>query len=489
MIGFVCQPLDIPRKQHKSMIENSLLALIGVFVLLSIRDWRKGMIMLLIIGFIQDPLRKIVPDQPAYFVVFVGVIFFAIFVGLIIQNHRFRPTEIPGWRNGVAQAVVAWVIFLLLQLIHSYANFGSVLVIVMGVISYLSPLCAIFIGYYYASHSSLEGLKKFLFIYVLLCMLSTFGIYLEYFGIDSNMLGEVGVGIIIFDVGAALKAYSGFFRSSEIAAWHIFFGFSLLVIFASTSKNNFIRSLCILGALFLILAGVLTGRRKVIVNIIIFSMCYWILMLFMFKRAVKLAIIILVMGGSAIWLGLKSDLIADKGDGVFDLYIERTSSVFGDIQGRAGVLGFQYSLNAIKTYGLFGQGAGAYAPGTRAANIGIRNAGVTESGGGRIVAETGVIGLITLVWLALMFGINIWKILLYLAFKSEDLAHICYGLVGVLVASCAHFFVASQVFGDPFVLILLGLVLGFISSAPTIVYKLNRAYQENPDMKQIGAKI
>ena len=45
-------------------------------------------------------------------------------------------------------------------------------------------------------------------------------IVMEYAGLDWQVLGDVGEGFRMHEKGVLLTAHSGFFRASEIAAWH-----------------------------------------------------------------------------------------------------------------------------------------------------------------------------------------------------------------------------------------------------------------------------
>ena len=464
------------------MFEILTLLAVGGFSLVALQKWWAGIWLCIFVGFFQDPLRKVVPDEPVYFVGLTAIVFAATVLGLIVRNYRFDPTQVPGWNNGVAQSILALFLVIVLQLAYSYYNFGSLLLVAFGMISYIAPLSAVFVGYYFACHAGEDGIEKVLKFYVLLCSLFSFGIYLEYFGFNNTFLGEVGAGLLIYDIGTVLRPYSGLFRSSEIAAWHIFFGSSLMMVIAVRSRSNVGRWLWVLGIIFLISAGILTGRRKLIVTIIIFAMVYWLLMMVFLRRAFRVALIILLLGASSLWVAIQNDVISEGGDGVYGLYVERASSVFDDIAQRAEDLGLNTVLVAIKRHGVFGRGAGSASQGAGLAGSGNRQYYESEGGLGRIVVETGLFGLLLIVWLTVVMIINIWKILRYLAYKQDSFSTICFGLGAILVANFAHFFIASQVFSDPFILLLLGLTLGLINSAPMLAnmkdHRLRQAYSQ-----------
>jgi hypothetical protein len=59
-------------------------------------------------------------------------------------------------------------------------------------------------------------------------------------------------------------------------------------------------------------------------------------------------------------------------------------------------------------------------------------------------------------------------VLTFVSQRSTTVARLAYGLVAFLMANLAVFFVATQLFGDLFVLLLLGLVAGFFLATPVL---------------------
>jgi hypothetical protein len=364
---------------------------------------------------------------------------------------------------------MAFMFLLLLQLANSFINYQSVVLIGLGGLTYLVPLAAVFTGYYFAIRIGNSGIYRFFRGYAILCLLSTLGIYLEYFGLDYTMLGEIGSGLVIYDVGTILKAYSGFFRASEIAAWHIFFGSCLMIMLAMKSTSLSLRAIWVAGVVFLVVAGMLTGRRKLIITILIFAFCYWFFVLAYLKSTLRIAVVLLLLGVVSLGALSQNRFIQQGGDAVFDLYVERSSSVFSDISSRVNTLGINSIRSAIDQFGLFGRGAGAFSQGARFSNVKQERAWQVEGGFGRIVAELGLVGLLILLWLFYLMLIYFRRLMMYLSRKNSELAITCFGLIAILIANMSHFFVASQVFSDPFILILLGLVTGMIIALPVIM--------------------
>ena len=48
---------------------------VALIAILALTRWRWGLFLCVLVGLLQDPLRKVAPDQPVFFVVLVGVVF------------------------------------------------------------------------------------------------------------------------------------------------------------------------------------------------------------------------------------------------------------------------------------------------------------------------------------------------------------------------------------------------------------------------------
>ena len=422
------------------------------------------------VGFFQDPVRKLIAGEPIYLVMLSAVVFVAIVAGLLLQRYRLRLNNIPGWRGSVSWALISLLSLVVVQLFVAYFNSHSLLIVALGFLTYFVPIIAIMAGFYFACKVGERGIVKFMIYYVVLCIVFTSGIYLEYLGVDWTVLGEVGSGIVIYDVGTALKGHSGFFRSSEIAAWHIVLGSCFLMILATRTRSHTLRTLCVLAIIFLIAGGILTGRRKLIVSAVIFLTSYWFLVLFYYQRSMRVAAVVFLLGMTTLWISAKQDYVVDEQADVYDLYVERASGVFADITERGRLFGVGIVVSAVKKVGLIGLGAGTANQGARLVDShSVRTNYEAEGGLGRIVVELGLLGLLLSLWLILVFILYFWRVIQYVAVKGGSYGYICYGLIGILLANLAHFTVASQVFSDPTILILLGLFAGMVSSAPILV--------------------
>lgn len=473
------------------MFPELALVLLFFAALLAVGSWRSGLVLCTLTAILQDPMRKLTPGEPVYFVVLVGVVFGAAWIGALMSRVPLQPNSIRGWHQQVGVPFALFLIFALVQAAHSFARFGSVPMTGIGLLSYFAPLPAIVFAYQYAVRFDLLGVTRWMWFYVVVASLSLSGVYFEYIEVDWTALGEVGEGLIIYDVSMALKAYSGFFRSSEIAAWHTAtiacFSFLLLV----GQRRSFSRLLFALGLVaFLVAIGTLTGRRKMLVQIAIFISVYFVLIAWFQRGATKIAGVI-GFAGLVAYVAIIGLVQSDPGDRnfrshelsvapdqIYQAYALRTRSVVEDIPDRISQLGLQPVKWVVDQYGWFGAGLGTGSQGAQ--HFGADEAldrGAAEGGLGKLTLELGVPGLLVAVWLAFAMARYVWRVLGYLAATSPTHARFGYGLLAFSAANVATFTVAAQAYGDVFILLCLGWSLGFLLAMPVLANRVVQARQ------------
>jgi Sec-independent protein secretion pathway component TatC len=102
-----------------------------------------------------------------------------------------------------------------------------------------------------------------------------------------------------------------------------------------------------------------------------------------------------------------------------------------------------------------------------AASVSI-DRGAAEGGLGKITMELGVPGLVLLAWLATAFYRYVRKLLEATTKLSRPHARLAYGMLAFLIANTASFLVATQVFGDVFVQLMMGWAVGFLLAMPVL---------------------
>lgn len=460
-----------------------LLMLVAFAALLAFTNWRWGLSLFLVAGLLQDPARKLVPGQPVYFVLLAGAVFGAAWLGAGLSRVRLGPSAMEGWRRYMGTPFALFVALVLLQAFHSYARFGSVQMTGIGLMVWLAPVFAVVLAYQFAVRRGLPALRRWMKLYVVLALLALSGVYLQYEGVEWPVLGEVGKGLTIYDVGTVLKAYSGFFRSSEIAAWHTATAAALLFILFTGRRLNFLRLLAALALIGVLVAlGILTGRRKMLVEVVIFLSLYFFLVAWFQRGAHRLAVGLAVVGLAG-WFAVVGFVDPDPGERPdtanyqlapgerYKGYAVRGSTVFQDAPERFSQLGVRPIAFIVERAGWMGAGVGSASQGVASDEAAALNRGAAEGGLGKITLELGVPGLLLVLWLFWALARYVRAALAVTVQISRPHARVAFALVALLAAKVASFSVAAQAYSDIFILLLLGSFTGFVLAMPVMARK------------------
>jgi hypothetical protein len=446
------------------------------FVLLD-GNWRAGLLVTVVIGFLQDPIRKITPDQPSTFVGLALIAFVATILVIYEQKKGRIDLRSMFW---TVPEILEWIpiYFAVIgaQAMNSFLRFGDIQLMGLGIAFYLAPAVAIWAGYEVGC--SPKALQKVFITYLVLCSLFAISTWLDLRGLDTILFEEVGEGILITFEGFSAAGVTGLWRTSEVAAWHLAAGacFSIIMAVSAQRRNNQIV-LFVLAAAFTYLT-IPTGRRKALVLVLVFTAFYLLLFSRRASTASRERVISSVLGGSAMAYGAYAlFLITAKGDS-FDLYLNRSLSAKDELVGRFQDQGIGALLKALDVSQGWGVGVGA---GANLGNLKLNTNAlalrqsiqslsyVSEGGGGRIVAELGLPGLVVGIILAALILLTLRRNFRLLSLLEPRLAFLMLGLVAFGLANVVFFFSAAQVYSDPFILILLGICFGSFLAVPTLI--------------------
>jgi hypothetical protein len=478
------------------------IALLMITALLTLLDWRKGLALAVLVGVAQDPLRKLAPNQPIYYVVLVGAVFGVAWLRAYMQHVKLSPSAIDGWRRDLKLPFTLFVVLVVSQAFHSYVRYGSLLMSATGLLVWLSPIPAVLLAYQFALRRGIAGVRRWMVLYVWIASIALSGVYFEYAGFAWPTLGAVGSGLTIYDVGVALKAYSGFFRSSEIAAWHAASIACFLIMLSIGKRATLVRittALLLIGVL--ISLGILTGRRKMLVEIAVFASAYLFLFAWLQRGRARTAVTILVLGiTSYVGIvgmmpsdpvqGLKAEIMSEEAARSIRGYAARGQSVFGDIPDRMNELGLQPILWAVNRYGWIGAGLGTGTQGTQdVADAQDIQRGAAEGGLGKVTMELGIPGILMVIWLVVALTGHIRRQLVIATRLSAKHSRMAYGFVAFLIANTATFSVAAQAYSDLFVLLILGWSMGFMLAMPKLAYvDMQRRMVAGTGIEPLGTK-
>ncbi|HEU4464663.1 MAG TPA: hypothetical protein VFS53_06420 [Gemmatimonadota bacterium] len=446
------------------MIAFDVFLVTGAVVLLCLAHWRAGVLAILVMGFALDPMRKLVAGEPLYFSVLVFVLVAATMVGMRIRGVRLSLKPILAWNPTLRVPLLLFVLLIVFQSVAAYLRTRSAPIAVIGLVAYLAPIPGVLVGYSYARTTA--DVKKVVTWYVVGVAIMTTGIYLSRAGYEWKVLESVGVGLVAYTpTGEQLELASGFFRTPEVAAWHVAMA-TCFVIMLFLSRRKIVAYILptIVGLLYFVVALMFTGRRKGIVEVAVFIFAYLMLIAYFRRRSMRTALVL----AAATMASIGIVMVAEVG-ATLDLtgYFERGTNIGVTEADRYRRMSFGALKFVIQRNGWLGAGAGTASQGAQYFGGGSRLVGRASEGGfGKVVAELGVPGLVLLFALGIAVGHHLWKVAREAGRGGQRRAHYGYGMIAFLFANAVMFAVAHQVFGDPLVLYVIGLALGIAFAIP-----------------------
>lgn len=429
--------------------------LAGAGALWSLRDWRVAPYCMILIAALQDPIRKVTPGAPAWFLLSIVPIFLAMAVGLA----RERPAWL--WSFAVREPRIfraalwfgVWMVVPLLLSVALY-GLGGLKLAMLGFLSYGVALCAIVIGFHFGMNAA--RLRQACIWFVVVTAVMLIGLPLDYAGAypDWLALGTEAMGMewVRYSGETSIELFAGFYRSPDIMGWHSTMAAMVAILLALTTKNPKLRVFWLMVAAWALVGTFLCGRRKFFYMLPIF-----LLALVWLKRARWRSF----LPRLGIAVGLAAALFAVMYQqvgvhrGVDAYYFSTADEAFG----RAEQHAFDSVIMTFRQSGILGRGLGSAATGAH--HLPGTHTGAWQEGGlDRLAVELGLPGLL----LALWFG---WTLLRRLNRISSRLAgmpgagaDLYGGICAIVAANAASFVVSGQIFGDPFVGFFLALLVG-----------------------------
>lgn len=435
---------------------NLLLLLVLLGCAVALTNWRRGIAAAIVVGLLQDPLRKLVPGTPGYLAMASAPVWLATMASaafadeLSIQRFFACFPRMGKW-------IVATIAYLAVPAMIS-ATYGrnSWMITLLGVFVYATMFLSLAAGWRYPGARHRIG--WILGFYAVVAAVLMIGGPLDAWGwsdrfpaIGTEALGHVWV---THRTGEAVYMLAGFFRGPDVMGWHAALVFMISVIMAFRSRGaarGFWIALAAWGALNIWLCG----RRKMLTMIPIFIGCY-LFLVFRFKNARRFASIagtVLMIGGLG-WY-LISSLVHDAA--VQKFYLTAFTQAEDQIQ-RHGIDSVQ---TTVRQAGFWGYGLGMSQQGIH--HISADKPRVwQESGPSKLVAEFGVPGSLLIAVLGFIFAKTSY--LVVRQSRRDDSFYFTAGIFSILAANLTSAVVSAQIFGDPFVAMFLAFLSGLLLS-------------------------
>ncbi len=441
---------------------SSFAALISfVVVFVTLADWRRGLMAVILIGVLQDVLRKLTIGVPAYYIIWSTVIYLFV-AAFVFLNRLLPPFRILYMDDrNVRRAWNFFLILILFQLLNAFLRWGNPAILIFGAIFYLGPVLAILLGFAFANNPA--RIRQYLIFYLIILVPTCLTVYLSPTFQDSwPVLRDVGsfLGsqLKIYDIGTILESYSGILRVGEVSAWHAATACMFLIVLVITHRSTSNLLISVLLATLLIGVIILTGRRKMLMTLSIFIFAQWALMARFQKGVGKLSVLIVLLGTLSSFSFTLLEPASEQ-----TLYLKRSATVYGDSTGRF-VLAIDLMRSAFNRSSGVGLGAGTAGQGGRYAGVATSSGvgGSAESGLGKVMIELGLLGILFAGWLVVVIARILLKNLKILVKHDKNLFFYQVSFLSFLFANLVTFAVATQVYGDYFILTIIGTITGFV---------------------------
>lgn len=416
-----------------------------------------GLWLIVITGFGQELLRKVVPGQSAYWQGLVVAFALATFLGAWAR----RPSSWWRWREwgSVRRPVEIFLGVLIVQALVSYVKTGSLLLPAVGLVAYTGPLISVAIGSWLGRDA--RAIERVLYVYLLGAVLMASGIVLVQAGVTWEILKPIGSGLVVY-TWERIELPSGFFRAPEVASWHSATGACVAVLLAILRRHDRIlrNTLLAAGFAFMVFCVLATGRRKGLLEIAVFLVCFGLLYAVAGRnvgRFAKAGLFLVVIAGYAL---SRQDVMMRTRGSVEAMVGRETDPGGSGILRRLRQVGNDVPT-MVERFGPLGLGLGTLTQGSRYFGADLRWGIASESGPYRLAVELGVAGVIVVVFMGLRLGSRMYRTLKSARSWPHARAVLASGLLALIAANGVVFLTAHQIFGDPFVFLWLGLLAGF----------------------------
>ena len=447
--------------------------LFAAFLLLSmtvaLTDWRRGWLMAVLCGVLQDPVRKLTPGAPVLITLSVIAVYAIILFaasGALQQHAR----EFTRRFSTVYSALIITLLFLVLAAIRGLFTFGLAgwKAPALSLFVYCAPLPAVLVGYAYLRRE--ENLYTFFRFYAVLTAIALIGTPLEYFEVKWRALGTVSLAE--YNVrhlpGLQIRMLSGFYRGPDIMAWHA----ALLTIVGLVMVLRR-RVLSSAWPWMLVTAWgfancLISGRRKAVYMVAVFIVAF----LWRYFRRLAAAQIVTFVLALCMVVFVVSKIANDEKSSV---YARGTATSRAEILQRLeGGL-----LDTISQFGILGGGLGTATQGVHHVASGNAALGWQEGGLGKLAMELGVPGLLAVMLLLMAMIRTMMAISRHPDVEGSSQIMRC-ALFAIVLANIVEFMVSAQAYSDAVLALMTAFFVGCLFASAVLDERLAAATSPAP---------
>ncbi len=406
-------------------------------VAIALVDWRRGWLLAILVGFLQDPARKLTPGGPVIMTMSIIVVYaVVVFSSQATLQKSFR--DLTRRFGTLYTAAAVFGFFMLLGAVNGLFTYGLELwkVPALSLFVYCAPIPAILIGYAYARNE--EDILRLLRFYAILTCFALIGTPLEYLKVNWAALGMVNLpeGYIRHLPGIQIRILSGFYRAPDIMGWHAAMLSIVGIILALHARVVRVAWPWMLVAAWGFFNCLISGRRKAVYMVAVFAAAF----LWRYVRRMTTAQVTSFIFVGVLMLITIHKMGESEESGVYTRgAVTSREEVFQRLEG--GV------FETIEQFGILGAGLGTATQGVRHFLGHDENIGWQEGGLGKLAIEVGLPGLLAAVVMMFSLVMTLLKITSHRDEAGSTQLIRC-ALFGIFAANAIEFMVSAQAYSD-----------------------------------------
>ena len=117
------------------MSEYILLLIAAIGLIVCVANWRLGFLLCVVAGCLQDPIRKMVPDEPIYITSAIILYVAATCLGAYLKGRRFSLQPIHLWNSSLRIPLALFFAVVVVQSGVTFVKFGSPILAAIGLLA------------------------------------------------------------------------------------------------------------------------------------------------------------------------------------------------------------------------------------------------------------------------------------------------------------------------------------------------------------------
>lgn len=432
------------------MITVTFTAMLVLSVVVALVDWRRGWLLAVLCGVLQDPARKLTAGMPVEMTMSIIVVYIVVLFSAkaTLQDHAHT---FSNRFSIIKMSALVVLVCMFVAAMNGLSTFGLAnwKAPALAAFIYCAPIPAVLLGFTYLQRE--EQMYGFFRFYAVITSAAMTGTVLEYFNVSWRALGTVALaeGNYRFLPGLSIRMLSGFYRAPDIMGWH---AATLAIIgLAMTVRARKLRAAWpwMLVTAWGFLNCLISGRRKAVYMVIVFAMAFLLRYARRLTATQLTAIVLAAMALFTVVVKLGQDEAAS-------VYTRSSKTTTEEIMTRleGGM------IETIRQFGIMGGGLGTATQGVyHIVTFPPGQLGWQEGGLAKLTMELGLPGLIAVAF----FASAVLSFMLR-ASKHPDVPgssqFLRAALFGIVIADVIEFFVSAQAYSDAVLTLLSAFFLG-----------------------------